>query len=252
MHIKIFISKTILCGDLMNKDEIFSLSLDIGQGIIKCGGEVNRAEDTIKRINLAHNQKCSVFAIPSLIIAQCGKNIQIRKIEREDTNLAELDRLNDLSRRLCGKNNKKLKTAQNKVYSKSLETTAVFAATSAFCLFFKGSITDAVFSGIIGIIISYCSYKKISLPLFSANLIDAFIAGTLSYIPKFIGLNVHPDKIIVGTIMLLVPGLTIVNAMRDMMNGDLIAGMLELFNSVMSALAIAFGVAGAIMIFNKI
>ena len=41
----------------------------------------------------------------------------------------------------------------------------------------------------------------------------------------------------------LVPGLTVVNATRDMMNSDLLAGMSELFNAIMSALSIAFGVA---------
>ena len=61
-----------------------------------------------------------------------------------------------------------------------------------------------------------------------------------------------PDKIIIGTIMLLVPGLTVVNSIRDMMKGDLIAGLFELFNSIMSALAIALGVAGGIFIIKWI
>ena len=62
----------------------------------------------------------------------------------------------------------------------------------------------------------------------------------------------HQDKIIIGTIMLLVPGLTVVNAIRDMMNSDLLAGMGELFDAVMSALSIAFAVAGALWLFGKI
>ena len=67
---------------MMKSDEVFSLSLDIGEAIIKCGGEVHRAEDTIKRINKAYGNNCSVFAIPTLIIAQSGSNIQLRKIEK--------------------------------------------------------------------------------------------------------------------------------------------------------------------------
>ncbi|MDE6155857.1 MAG: threonine/serine exporter family protein, partial [Eubacterium sp.] len=129
---------------------------------------------------------------------------------------------------------------------------SVCAATSAFCIFFKGTLIDAVFSAIIGLVITYAPYKKISFPLFSANLIDAFIAGILAHLPFIFGLEVQPDKIIVGTIMLLVPGLTVVNAMRDMMNGDLVAGMFELFNAIMSALGIALGTAGAILIFTKL
>ena len=87
---------------------------------------------------------------------------------------------------------------------------------------------------------------------FSKNLVSAFIATVLSFIPSILGISVHQDKIIIGTIMLLVPGLTVVNAIRDMMNSDLLAGMSELFGAVMSALSIAFAVAGALWLFDKI
>lgn len=236
----------------MKNDEIFSLSLDIGEAIIKCGGEVNRAEDTIKRINKAYGNSCNVFAIPTLIIAQSGKNIQLRKIEYEDTDLAELARLNELSRRLCYSENKEINITRKKLYSKKLKILCVCTATAAFCIFFKGTIIDALFSAIIGLIITYSPYKKIRLPLFSSNLVDSFIAGILAHLPFILGAPVQPDKIIVGTIMLLVPGLTVVNAMRDMMNGDLVSGLFELFNAIISALGIALGVAGSIIIFTNI
>lgn len=236
----------------MKNDEIFSLSLDIGEAIIKCGGEVHRAEDTIKRINQSYGNRCNVFAIPSLIIAQSGKNIQLRKIEYEDIDLAELERLNELSRRLCNKHNEEINVTRKKLYPETLKLFCVCTATAAFCLFFKGTIIDALFSAAIGIVITYAPYKKISFPLFSANLIDSFVAGVLANIPTLFSITVHPDKIIVGTIMLLVPGLTVVNAMRDLMNGDLVAGLFELFNAIISALGIALGVAGSILIFTKI
>lgn len=236
----------------MNNDEIFSLSLDIGQEIIKSGGEIHRAEDTIKRINRAYNQECRVFAIPRLIIAQCGKKTEIRKIDFESTDLTKLDRLNTFSRRLCRKNSEEIEITHDSVYGGFQTLMATFFATFSFCLFFGGNILDALFSGLIGLMISYSGYKKASLPEFSSNLIDAFVSGIIAHIPLFAGLSVNPDKIIVGTIMLLVPGLTVANAIRDMMYGDLLAGLIELFNSVMSALGIAFGAAGALFIFNRL
>lgn len=236
----------------MKNEEIFSLSLDIGEAIIKCGGEVHRAEDTIKRINKSYGQSCNVFAIPSLIIAQSGKNIQLRKIEYEDIDLAELERLNELSRKLCADHNEEINVTQKRLYPNTLNLFCVCIATASFCLFFKGTMLDALFSALIGIVITYAPYKAISFPLFSANLIDSFVAGVLANTPILFGITVQPDKIIVGTIMLLVPGLTVVNAMRDMMNGDLVAGLFELFNAIISALGIALGVAGAILIFTKI
>lgn len=232
----------------MNDKEIFSLSLDIGQEIIRTGGEISRAEDTVIRINKAYGNSCQVFALPSIIIAQSGENIQIRKIKREDTDLAELSRLNALSRRLCFENSKEINITKKTVYTRFQEFTAVCVATASFCIFFGGSITDALLCALIGAVIDRIDKRNSDFPLFTSNLISAFFSAVLAYIPLKIGISVQPDKIIIGTIMLLVPGLTVVSAIRDMMKGDMIAGLFELFSSIMSALAIAFGVAGGIWV----
>lgn len=236
----------------MDKREILGLSADIGQAIIKCGGEIHRAKDTVERINFAYGNAVSTFAIPSLLIVWCGSKTEIRKINNEDTNLAQLARLNALSRRLCSEKNNEINITEKPLYSKFTEKTAVCIATASFCLYFGGNITDALFSAVIGMVITYFNYKKISFPVFSSNLIDSFVAGILSFLPYIAGIESNPGKIMVGTIMLLVPGLTVVNAVRDMMNGDLIAGLIELFNAIMSALAIAIGFAGAVILFTKI
>ena len=252
LNIKTFNTKLIYGDVTMDSYEIFSLSLDIGEAIIKSGGEIYRAEDTIKRINKAYNQDCRVFAVPRLIIAQSGKKIEIRKIDKEYTDLAELDRVNSFSRRLCLENSEEISVTKRKIYKKEVQSLSIFLATFSFSLFFGGKITDAFFSGIIGLTVSYSSYKNIDLPEFSSNLIDAFIICVMAHIPYYAGFSVTPDKIIIGAIMLLVPGLTVANAMRDLMNGDLLAGLIELFNSIFSALGIAMGVAGGLFIFNKL
>ena len=54
-----------------------------------------------------------------------------------------------------------------------------------------------------------------------------------------------------GTIMLLIPGMSIGNAMKDMMSGDIIAGILQLADAVVTAFAIALGFAAALLIFNS-
>lgn len=236
----------------MNDEEIFSLSLDIGKEIIKSGGEISRATDTIIRINKAYGNKCEVFALPSVIIAQSGKNIQIRHIGNQDIDLTELSRLNTLSRRLCLEINEEIQITKRNVYSKIKENFCVCVATGAFSLFFGGGILDAFFAGTIGIATNYITTKLLPFPFFTTNLIGAFISAILAYIPLILGLAVNPDKIIIGIIMLLVPGLTVVNSIRDMMMGDLIAGIFELLSSVMSALAIAFGVAGGIWVMRCI
>ncbi len=54
------------------------------------------------------------------------------------------------------------------------------------------------------------------------------------------------DKIIIGSIMPLVPGVAITNALRDSISGDFVSGMSKLSEAVIIAVAIAIGV-GAIL-----
>ena len=231
----------------MEDDDKFELSVDLAVKTIECGGEVSRSEETVKRIN---GCKCNVFAIPSLIVAQKGSNTQIRRICKEEIDLAELARINSVSRKLCSESStvKNYEAFESKTFLKICD----FSACACFAIFFGGNINDAICSGIIATVISSLKFNKIGLNLFSNNLVSSFIAGLLSFIPTAVNFNVHTDKIIIGTIMLFVPGLTVVNAIRDMMASDLLAGMYELFNAVMSALSIAFGVAGAFWIIGKI
>lgn len=235
----------------MTDRNAFIKSIDIAKKIIENGGEISRAEDTVKRINNTFGQECRVFALPTLIIAQCGDFTQIRRIVPRDADLAELTRLNSLSRSICKSSNREISESDGN-YADIVQRISVFGATGAFSLFFGGNLLDAVFSGLIGLIITYTPYKKISLPLFSSNLLDSFIAGVLACLPAVFGVDTHRDKIIIGTIMLLVPGLTVVNAIRDMMSSDLFAGLIELVIAIMSALGIALGTAGALLIFRFI
>lgn len=246
LHIFQISYKNINGGRMENEDK-FKLSVDLAVQTIECGGEVSRAEETIRRIN---DYKCNVFATTSLIVAQKGKDTQVRRIYKDNVNLSELARINSVSRALANEST----AIKNFVeYDKPIiEHISNFFATASFSLFFGGNLTDALFAGLISIVISVGKFNKIEFNIFSKNLVSAFIATVLSFIPSILGISVHQDKIIIGTIMLLVPGLTVVNAIRDMMNSDLLAGMSELFGAVMSAMSIAFAVAGALWLFNKI
>ena len=51
----------------------------------------------------------------------------------------------------------------------------------------------------------------------------------------------HADKIIIGDIMLLIPGIAMTNAVKDMLVGDTIAGTMRLLESLLWAGALAGG-----------
>lgn len=54
----------------------------------------------------------------------------------------------------------------------------------------------------------------------------------------------------IGSIMLSIPGINLMNALRDMMCGDIITGILRLAEALMIAVAIVAGFGIAIMMFG--
>lgn len=236
----------------MNKD--FENAVLLGSEIVENGGEISRAEETVERICKSFGAKnIHVFIIPSLISVTATINNQeitsTRRIYKNDLDLGRLEEINSTSRKLCSDkiSNSKINYHYNIIFS----IFCVMLATGAFCIFFGGSLLDALFSGLAGIIINYMPNSKKSFNIFSKTLIEATISGILSFIPSIIGITTHPDKIMIGTIMLLIPGMSIGSSMKDMMSGNLIAGILQLIEAIIIALAIALGFSISLIIFGS-
>jgi uncharacterized membrane protein YjjP (DUF1212 family) len=242
---------------------LLCLALDVGEGMLKNGGEVARVEDTIERICYAYGAAhVEVFSIISYIDAAIrmedgSYSSQLRRVKQTGTDLSTLERLNALSRDICIHkppleefDDKLHKLRQTKVYPKWITLPASAVATSAFALFFGGSLKDALVAGVIGLIMAVAdTYSGDKINQMAKILISAFIAAILSAVAVRIGLGANEGVIMIGAIMLLVPGLAFGTALRDLLCGDLLAGMLKTLQAILASLMIAFGylLAGAIL-----
>ena len=92
---------------LYTADYILCKALDIGENILRCGGEPHRIEDTVNRICTAYGAvHTDVFALPSLVIAGIrmddGTTVsQVRRVYNTANNMYRLDMINDISRKVC-------------------------------------------------------------------------------------------------------------------------------------------------------
>lgn len=230
------------------KNSIEKTAVSIGKALIENGAEISRGEDTIIRVLKAHGRRnISVFCTNSMIILQTENTMQTARIYRNDLNLFAIDEANSFSRCLC--NNQPFISHLNK-YPVLYKLVLTYFATSCFCLYFGGSVFDSIFAGIIGLIID--NIKLNINGFFSETLCYSIIGGFLCYIPCYFFGSLHVDKIMIGTIMLLIPGLTIGNAIRDVMNGDTLSGLLEMTQAIFSAIAIAMGYGVSLAVIENI
>lgn len=72
------------------------------------------------------------------------------------------------------------------------------------------------------------------------------MTAALALLSVWAGAGQHVDKIVIGAFMNLVPGVAFTNSLRDIIAGDLIAGLTRLTEALLTALAMALG-AGIVM-----
>ncbi len=79
------------------------------------------------------------------------------------------------------------------------------------------------------------------------NFLSAFAVGGLICLACRLVPALHSDKVIIGDIMLLIPGLAFTNAVKDIFIGDTISGVMRLIETIFlraAALALGFALAG--------
>jgi uncharacterized membrane protein YjjP (DUF1212 family) len=242
---------------------LVSAILDIGEILLVSGAEVSRVEDTMNRIGEAyHFSQIDILTITSSMIftvhTEDGEIItQTRRIHSTQINMEKLDRMNALSREIC-KN--PLPIEELRMYIKSIENAkqypnrvrllAYAMISGAFTMFFGGRIVDAAASMITGVLLYFIIRigNKMKIQSMVLNMISSFATGILAVVVISLGIGISFDKIIIGNIMLLIPGIALTSSIRDVIKGDIISGILGLSEALLRALAIAIGFALVIMI----
>jgi uncharacterized membrane protein YjjP (DUF1212 family) len=138
----------------------------------------------------------------------------------------------------------------------SLFSQLVAAATSAalFSGMFGGSHRDMPVAFIIGAFLRLfmVKFSTHSSRQFFANATGGFIASFLALCAAGCGLANNANPVITGVIMLLVPGVSIVNAVRDTIASDFLAGTARAVEAFVLAVAIAFGTGLALQLWTLI
>lgn len=236
------------------------IAAETGRRILEAGGETYRAEDLIVRLcHVWGYTDAEAFATPTGLMASFVDRDQrsravVRRITRRVVDLHRISRIDTLVRiaeeqRLGSQDvqNRLLEIDNEKTYSTAIILLAAALSSAFFTLLFQGSWQDAIGAFIVGLGIKTFAYllQRWNFPDFITTIIGGAIAALLSIMTYGLGITEHLDKTIIGSIMLLVPGLATVNAIRDTIAGDLVAGIARLTDAVITAAALAIG-AGAV------
>ena len=240
----------------MDYSILLDLSAELGYRLSVAGAETFRVEESITRMLAAYGIASEVFVIPNCLHVSIETDdgtpmTRMRRVEHHGHDLDAVERYSNLSRRICAE-----KPAPDKIRAWLYETHASckkyslfayligsFVGAAGFTVFFGGTMLDALWGGVCGVLIglvgSFLSAKKVNA--FFTTIASAFLMALAAYAVGALGITHNTDTVVIGALMLLVPGLLFTNAMRDIIFGDTNSGTNRIVQVLLVAAAIALG-----------
>lgn len=244
----------------MNYNLLLDLATDLGYELSMSGAETFRVEDSIQRVLSSYGVEADVFAIPNYlvvsIVTDSGKPItRMRRIGYHDNNLSTVERLNGLSRMICSclpapeeamvwLDNIRSTQERYPVWSNLL---GHFLGAGGYGMLFGCGWLDALCAGLCGVLIGIVNLwmKRLKVNPFFSTLACSFLMSVVAYSMANLGITSCTDGVIIGALMILVPGLLFTNAMRDIIYGDTNSGINRIVQVLLVAVALAMGTAVA-------
>ncbi len=240
--------------------QVFPCLLDIGEALLTNGADVHHVEELLRDMGKAYGAyRMNVLVITAAIIVTMTfpdgtERTLTRRVGEGDIDFHKVAQISTLCN--VAKDNLTspviLRDRLARIVSKPFPGWAAyigsFLSAGGFAIFFGGSFLDGLVSAILALGLCYSirhfrSWTPNTMIFnFAVSLAIGIVACCIShFIPQ-----VSTDMVIIGDIMLLIPGIAMTNATRDMLSGDTISGVMRFIESLLWATALALGFTAAL------
>ena len=245
--------------------EILTLAVEIGDALLRNGAEVYRVEDTVLHILKAYEiTDCDVYVLSNGIFASANENKEdacsmVRHVPLGSTHLGRITALNQLSREICSHecalSDAWVRLEECKTMPTSRNLTRIFfcgLGSACFTYLFGGTVLDALAAFFIGLALQFFLIvtDKHLESKFITNILGSGLVTFLSLLILSTGLPILQDKVVIGDIMPLVPGIALTTSIRDFFNDDYLSGAIHIIDAILTAFCIAVGVGAVITIYR--
>lgn len=248
---------------------VLDLSLKAGSVLLECGAEISRVEETIRRIGKSYGvSSTSPFILSNGVFLTAENELRqmyamVKHIPLSTVQLNKVDAVNQLSREI-EEGRYTLEEAEAKLEAichmpGKREITRILASgvgAACFCYVIGGGIMDCMASFVAGfflyVFLIALGHREKHTSKLLVNLAGAFLATGIGMLFYHLGVGSHYNRIVVGAIMPLLPGVPFVNSIRDFANGDYMSGTIRLIDALMVTFGIALGVGAFFILYGKL
>jgi uncharacterized membrane protein YjjP (DUF1212 family) len=254
---------------MINKKQkrILILALFAGELMLKSGAEVYRVEDTIIRICRACNipyVECLATTTGIVLSIDSGDKdgdmyTFVKRITRISIDLDKISAINDFSRAFTSTDMsveegfEQLREIERRaVYGLPLNVLGAILIGATLSPCFGGRVLDSLFCALVTVLAYLASrgIGRLHLNAFTNTFLCCFLCATLTVVGRELGFVSLVAPVIIGAITLFMPGVAVTNAARDLLSGDMLAGVARAAEAMITAVAIAGGVGIALKLWS--
>ena len=253
-------AKIELHPDYEQRRRIMDFIMAAGQTLLENGAEVFRVEQTMRIMaNSYHLREFDVYVLTNGIFASAGtaEISEVRNVPSRTTHLGRVAAVNELSRQVAAGQysleEAELELARIQQIPGASGTAQILASavgSACFALLFGGGAVDcfvALAAGaVLGAFLLHCNRHGVS-GMLQRMVGSALLAGICILLSTVIPGAQHSYSII-GTLMVLTPGVAFTMGIRDFVKGDYLSGTIRMIDALLVAASIACGV-GFVMLF---
>jgi uncharacterized membrane protein YjjP (DUF1212 family) len=248
----------------MERDElrdVINLSLWAGQLLLQHGADAARVEATIHRLGTGLGcDWMDILVLPQTIVATTSSNqefrTRVRRAPARAVNMTIIADISELSyQALDGKLDRfQLRTAlrafdeQGPNYNRATVILTVGLSCAAFSRLFGGDplMMAVTFGASAAAMFARQELNHRHFNPLLVTAVTAFVAGVLASTVTLLAPGSHAQPALSAAVLLLVPGVPLINAAEDLLRGYPVTGIARGFHGLLVSLAIALGLALAI------
>lgn len=245
--------------------KVLALCVKAGEILLRNGGEIFRVQETMLRIAAAFGAETfHVYVLSNGVFASIGQagevcGADIRMVPLSPVHLGRVCAVNSLSREIsAGQHTMEEASARLDDISRIpfasawVHAVASCVGSACFCYIFGGSLFDSLTAMLCGMLLFLFvqAAGKRGFSKIITNILGSALV-TLCAIALFtLHMGDAISRIIIGSIVPLLPGVALTTSIRDFLNSDYLSGTIRLIDAVLIAACIAIGVGVVLKIWS--
>ncbi len=236
--------------------DVIDLALWAGQLLLQHGADTERVEETVHWIGTSLGATwMDILVSPNALIVTTisGQEFRtkVRRVVSMGANLNIVCEINELSRRIASHELDRFEvrkelvriSSQRSFYNRWLVVAVVGLACAAFSRLFGGDYAVVAITFVASAVAMYVRQILNShyFNSFLVVVVTAFVAAAIASLASVFRLSPEPQHALAASVLLLVPGVHLINAVQDMIRGHMVIGLVRGFTGAVVSLCIALG-----------